>query len=272
MSLLTLLCLALVQGLTEFLPISSSGHLVLARELLGVKVAEPLVLDVALHAGTLLAVIAVYRRDLWSVASAIPGLWSAWRAKRPFDEDQRLLLALAVATLPALVVGLSAKDWIEAQASAARPVSFALLGSAAWLIFAGRRGGGERAELSWREAFLVGLAQAVALLPGCSRSGWTIGAGLLLGLRAERAARFSFLLSLPAVGGAVVLEGRHLLDGSASIGLGPFELFLGVAVSAVTGLLAWKGLLLVLRRGSLAWFGAYCALAGALGLLLAGRG
>lgn len=269
MTLLSLCLLALVQGLTEFLPISSSGHLVLARTLLGVEVPNALALDIALHAGTLVAVIAVYRRDVLGLLGATLRLPGAWRSGRALEPAERLLLAVGVATLPTAVIGLALKDWIAAHCESVLPVGVALLVSSLWLTLGGRRGGGERVEVSLRHALLIGLAQTVALFPGASRSGWTIAAGLLLGLRPELAARFSFLLSLPAVGGAVLLEGRKVLDGSAPVGLSTGALVLAVAIAAVSGLLAWRGLLLVLRRGSLAWFGAYCALAGIVALALA---
>jgi undecaprenyl-diphosphatase len=271
MTLLQLCFLAIVQGLTEFLPISSSGHLVLSRALLGIELENGLALDIALHAGTLIAVIAVYRRDVLALILAALRIPGAWRSGRPLSAEERLLAAVFVGTLPAAVVGLSMKDWIAENFETVGPVGLALLGSSLWLGYAGRRGGGATTEITLRMALLIGLAQCVALLPGASRSGWTIAAGLVLGLRAENAARFSFLLSLPTVGGAVLLEGRHVLDGSAPIGLSAGELCLGVVLAGLSGLLAWRGLLLVLRRGSLAWFGAYCACAGLLALFLAWR-
>ncbi|MBK9384511.1 MAG: undecaprenyl-diphosphate phosphatase [Planctomycetes bacterium] len=190
MTLLQLCFLAIVQGLTEFLPISSSGHLVLARALLGVQLENGLVLDIALHAGTLIAVLAIYRKDVIALILAafrLPGTW--WRG-RELSESERLLAAVFVGTLPAAVVGLSAKDWIAESFETVGPVGLALLGSSLWLGYSGRRGGGEREEVTLRMALLIGLAQCIALLPGASRSGWTIAAGLLLGLRAVSAARF----------------------------------------------------------------------------------
>jgi undecaprenyl-diphosphatase len=271
MTLLILCILAIVQGLTEFLPISSSGHLVLARALLGVELENGLALDIALHAGTLIAVIAVYRRDVAELLRASLRLPGAWIARRALEPGEHLLVAVFVGTLPAAVVGLSTKDWIAENFQTVGPVGVALLVSSVWLVFAGRRPSGTGTEITLRIALLIGLAQCIALLPGASRSGWTIAAGLVLGLRSEAAARFSFLLSLPAVGGAVLLEGRHVLDGTEPVGLSVPELLLGVAISAAFGLLAWRGLLLVLRRGSLAWFGVYCAAAGILALVLAWR-
>lgn len=269
MSLLSLCILAIVQGFTEFLPISSSGHLVIARALMGVKLEHPLALDIALHAGTLIAVLAIYWRDVLGMLRATLSLPAAWRAGRPLESGEELLCGVFVASIPTAIVGLTCKDWIAANCEALVPVGIALLASSIWLCYAGLRGGGESSKVTWRLALLVGLAQCVALLPGASRSGWTIAMALVLGLRAETAARFSFLLSLPAVGGAVLLEGRRVVDGSAPVGLSVAELAVGVALAAVSGLLAWRGLLLVLRRGSLAWFGAYCALAGVFALVLA---
>lgn len=252
-----LLVLALVQGLTEFLPVSSSGHLVLVQHALGLEHAS-LTVDVALHVGTLCAVLVVYRRDVAAVARdllrgrAAEALW------------------IALGTLPAVVVGLTAKDAIERAFEAPRVAALGLFVTA--LLLAGgeaaRRARAHEAPrpLGWRVALGVGLAQALAICPGISRSGSTIAAGLALGLAPAAAARFSFLLAIPAIAGAAVLQ----LPDARTEALPPAgTLALAVGVAGLVGWFALRLLLAFLGRGAFAWFALYCALLGT-GVLLFG--
>ena len=195
--------LAVLQGLTEFLPVSSSGHLVLAQAAMGID--DPaIVVDVALHVGTLFAVLVVYRRDLASLARGL------------FDGRWREPLLLVLGTLPAVVVGLGFRDQVEVAFESPRTAAYGLFATAA-MLFAGeafrrRRLGMEPGPLSWRIALGVGIAQALAICPGISRSGSTIACGLALGLAPAAAARFSFLLAIPAIGGAALLQLPAVLD------------------------------------------------------------
>jgi undecaprenyl-diphosphatase len=247
--------LAVLQGLTEFLPVSSSGHLVLAEDLLGVSEGG-LGLVVALHVGTLLSVLVVY-------ASAVRETLGDLARGRP---AQTLLLALA--SLPAAVVGLFFEDWIEERFGDPRGAAWGLLGTAALLaaseVLRRRR---ERARaparpLTAARALAVGVAQAVAILPGVSRSGSTISTAIALGVAPVESARFSFLMSLIAVGGAALLQAREL-GGEDGASPGVLLLAWGVALSALVGWLALKLLLAFLGRGAFGWFALYC---GALGL------
>jgi len=269
--------LAVVQALTEFLPISSSGHLVLARAWLGME-GGGLLQSVALHVGTLIAVVAVYLPELRALLRDTV-------AGRP-----RLLLLLVLGTLPAVAVGFGFREGFASLFEDPDAAAAGLLATAAILVW-GERGRRRRAaaqpaaaqpaaaqpagavperELRWRDALLVGTGQALAILPGVSRSGTTIATGLRLGLPPEQAARFSFLLSIPAVGGAALLEGVEALGGEAEGGggVGSGVLLLGVAVSAVVGWAALKLLLVLLRRGVFLVFAAWCAALGAAWLLL----
>jgi len=205
--------LALVQGITEFLPISSSAHLILVPVLTGWP-DQGLAFDVAVHAGSLAAVVAYFRHELWRMTVAGLGSLAGSRSA-----DARLAWAVVLGTVPVVVFGLLGKSYVEDALRsplviATTAIAFGLL--LWWADVAGRR---ERDEYSigWRDALLVGLAQAVALIPGTSRSGITITAGLMLGLTREAAARFSFLLSIPTLLASNVLIGRDLLTTSEPV-------------------------------------------------------
>ena len=258
--------LAVVQGLTEFLPVSSSGHLVLSQAALGFD--EPAIaIDVALHLGTLTAVLWIYRAALVRVVVEL------------FRGAPREALQLVVASVPAAVVGLTLKDSYEAAFHDPRMAGIGLLGTALLLSLGEwarrRRAAPEELPdsapdgeppLLWKHALLIGLAQGLAVWPGVSRSGSTIAMGLWCGLPAARAARFSFLLSIPAIGGASIL----LLPGAFSSGApgGTGALLAGVGIGAVVGGLALKLLLSFLGRGAFGYFALYCAVLGALALSL----
>lgn len=252
--------LAVVQGLTEFLPVSSDGHLVLVGSALGVSDGGLLV-PVMLHLGTLLAVLAVYRE---SVADVLRKLVTG---------QPRYALLVLLGSLPAGVIGLTFESWFEERFKEPRSAAWGLLGTACILLAAevvrSRRRQPPRSELGPLDALVIGAGQALAILPGVSRSGSTIGAGLALGIAPVEAARFSFLLSLVAVGGAVALESRKLIGAEDPSSPGVAVLALGVAISAVVGWFALRFLLKFLERGILRWFALYCALVGLAYLLLA---
>lgn len=247
----TVIVLAVVQGVAEFLPISSSGHLVIGEALFaaatGRKLTDPTELNIALHAGTLASIAAVYWRRIW----------------RLLGQDRRVVGLLFVATLPAVVVGLPVRLWwAEGVLENALLAGCMLPVTGLILIIASRRlpGAIEYQDLTYRQALAIGLFQAAALLPGISRSGTTIAAGLFVGLRREATATFSFLLALPVIGGACLLEVMQRLLKPPSVGASSsgWLLLLGAAVSAVVGVLALRWLLAWLQRGRLQWFAAWC--------------
>lgn len=207
------LILALLQGLTEFLPISSSAHLILPTLLLGWP-DQGLAFDVAVHVGTLLAVLGYFRRDLARLTRAG---WMGIKTRR-MNAALGEIACLALASVPALVAGLLLGDRAEALRTlpvlAATSIVFALL-----LAFADRRRAAPRAaaRVNWPTALFIGLAQAFALIPGASRSGVTISAALLAGLSRAQAARFSFLLSIPIIAGAAVLKARDWLSAGDAV-------------------------------------------------------
>lgn len=252
--------LGLVQGLTEFLPVSSSGHLVLGQHLLGLDEPEML-FDVAVHVGTLLAVAAYFWRDLWAM------LRGFWGRDEEAERGRRLIWLVFVGSVPTAIIGVLFRHDFEALFASVIAVGVALLITGC-LLMATHFAPPSRREI-WRfgagRALLVGLAQGLAITPGISRSGSTISVALLLGVDRRLAAHYSFLLSLPAILGALVL---HLKD------LGPGQelvwtpLLLGGAVAGITGLVALKLLIGVVQRGGLHWFAFYCWALGAMALIL----
>lgn len=258
--LLDVTLLAILQGLTEFLPISSSGHLVLAEHLLGLEEGG-LALVIALHVGSLISVLAVYHRD---VVATLRDLFGG----RP-----RMALLVLLASVPAGVVGILFDDWFEERFADSRSTAWELVATGVMLGVAEalrrRRGTAERpyVPLSAPGALLIGVAQAVAILPGVSRSGATISTSLALGQHPVEAARFSFLMVLVAIGGAALLELRKVGGAEEGLAAGvPLTLW-GIAVSAFVGWVALRLLLAFLGRGAFGWFGVYCVVLGGTWLL-----
>lgn len=247
MSLLEILILAVVQGLTEFLPVSSSGHLVVANAILESLGKEPtkdlIEVSIVLHLGTLAAVLAYYRREILRLLGA----------------DRRVIPLLIVGTIPAAVVGVGIKKGLPDPTADAILENVLLAGlmfpvTAALLWFASRRTPGETEyqQLTWKHAVAIGAAQAVAILPGISRSGSTIAGGLFAGLRREASSTFAFLLAIPAIAGAGALEGLEILDQGSSTPAS--MLAIGFAVSFAVGYAALALLIQFVKRGRLAVF------------------
>jgi undecaprenyl-diphosphatase len=266
MSLLQAIILGILQGATEFIPISSSGHLVLVPWLLGWE-PSGLTFDTVLHLGTLLAVVIYFRRDWWALAVA----WLRGLVHRDWsDPTARLAWLLVLGTIPAGIAGLLLQDFFESLFASPGWVSFFLLVTAALLAaseFLGRRFR-DLDNLRWLDALLIGLAQAAAIAPGISRSGATIAAGLGRGLDRPAAARFSFLLSTPIIFAAGVMQLVELAGESDPLGQGP-ALAAGFVAAALTGYVCIWGLLRYLQRGRLYPFAIYCAVAGTVMLIVA---
>jgi undecaprenyl-diphosphatase len=250
--------LGVVQGLTEFLPISSSGHLRLMAAVFGIDEPQTL-FDVCVHAGTLGAVIAVYRKEIWSIAKAL--LRPSWNSPR-----FRLAIYILVGTVPAGVIGILFGETLETHLASVSSVGVFLLINGT--ILQASRGlgkdGRDLDSLTFRDAVLIGLAQSFALFRGVSRSGTTITMALAIGVRRDTAAAFSFLLSIPAIGGAVVLKTSDALQ-STDITIIP--LVLGTLTSAASGYLALKYLVRLVRSGQLHHFGWYCWGIGAIAII-----
>jgi len=259
MSLLDAFLLGLIQGITEFLPISSSGHLVMGQALLDIQIPG-VSFEVAVHVATLLSVLLVFRRR---VAGLVVG------AVRRDPEAWRYLGLLALATLPAVVVGLGARVALEAlfEVPLVSALGLLITGSFLWTS-RGAMARNPKGRPGLRAAILMGFAQAFAIIPGISRSGATVVVGLWLGVEAEEAAAFSFLMAIPAILGAATLELPELAAGGpGGIGLATGPLILGSVVAAVAGVLAIWTFLAMLKRKSFHRFGPYCWGAGGLFLL-----
>ena len=245
------LILGIIQGLTEFFPVSSSGHLVLAEHVLGWDHAESrLPFSIAVHFGSLVAVLMFVREELVSMLRT----------------DRRLMAVLAVASVPivAVVAFTPMREWLEVV-SVPAVVGVLLLAMAVLLMWI-RRQSGEREErdIPMLHAFLIGCVQVIAILPGVSRSGVTLAAGIRTGLRPSQALRFAFLLAVPAIGGAFV---HQLVNGGfAQQEIGVMPLVVGALASFVVSVFAMRVMVRVVKDRNLGWFAGYCAIVGTLAL------
>ena len=245
--------LGIVQGLTEFLPVSSSGHLQLASALLGTNLnpESDLTFSLTLHAATVLSTIVVLYREIWRL---LCGLFS-----RTYNEEQAYVIKIIVSMIPIAIVGFFFMDVIEAAFSSILVVGIMLLVTSLLLTFAYYAKPRTKENISYRDAFIMGVAQAFAALPGLSRSGTTIATGLLLGNRRESVAQFSFLMVLPPIIGNAILDAAK---GEFGGGVETIPMLAGFAAAFVTGCLACKFMIEIVKRGKLIWFAAYCAVVG----------
>lgn len=244
--------LAIVQGLSEFLPISSSGHLILIPHFLGWS-DQGLAFDVAVHIGTLLALLVYFRRQLGTMAVA----WFDSVLRREHTRDSRLAWQILVATVPVGLVGLLFDDLIEANLRSPLFVAGTLTVFGILMYLADRLGRGTKDEfsLTWPQAFAIGCAQALALMPGTSRSGITMTAGRALGLSRSGAARFSFLLAIPGIGAAGAYEGLKLVTSSEPVAWQPMAV--GVVFAALSGIACIHFLIRFIERIGLLPFTVY---------------
>jgi len=243
--------LGMLQGVTEFLPVSSSGHLVIAQQWMGINSPSLMLYDVFFHAGTLLAVLVYFRKDIWQLTRYI---------YQP--DNRRLATWIILGTVPTALIGFLAKDWIEGLFSSSRAAAIGLLITAALLILSTRLR--FKSPPMWLTALLIGTIQGVAIVPGISRSGSTIALALILSLGYAFAFRFSFLLSIPAVGGAFLLELMHMETAPDSW----LTVAIGVLMAALFGLAALWLLEKVMKRNRLHWFAIYCTVLALLVLVL----
>jgi len=258
--------LGVVQGLTEFLPVSSSGHLVLFRQVFGIQ-DPPLLFDTMVHVGTLVGVFAVLWKDILALLKKIV---------------QPLTLYLIIGTIPAVVAALAFRDWLEMAFKTGNSVGFAFLGTSALLATAellskraAKQGLREPGKMNWLDALVIGLCQAVAVIPGISRSGATLSGALSRGLDRSSAARFSFMLSIPIILGAALFQFMELLRGgdelaaveAAGAGIGPLPIAVGTVVAAVVGFFAVRLMLEIVKKRSLWGFAVYTGILGILVLV-----
>lgn len=261
MSIIQAAILGLVQGLAEFLPISSSGHLILSRAVMGISdetaaTGAFMMLDVLLHAGTLLAVLVVFWKDWWNIL------------KNPFKS--KTLLMLIIASIPAFIVAVFFDDFVE-QFFTGWFLGVSFLVTAVFLLIAeavsARLKKGSD-DVKPKNAIIMGIMQAIALLPGVSRSGSTLTGGLLSGLDRKAAAKFAFMMSAPAIVGSLLFEGLDALELGYFAQLELVPTIVGMVVAAISGYLAIRFMLRLIQRASLNWFALYVAILGLMILVL----
>ncbi len=261
MDLITGILLGVIQGATEFLPVSSSGHLVLAEKLLGNKASSGLVFEVMVHFATMISVLIYFRKKIIAIFLDILPPYTPEKAP-----SLKFAGIIAAATIPAAVLGLAFEDYIEQAFGSGKITSVMLLVTALILLSTRLFKRGNR-TVNLKSGFIIGLAQSAALMPGISRSGSTISMGLFLKVAPSEAAEISFLLSLPAVLGACILKSFDLA--SSPIGLPEFGVYLvGAFTAFVVGYISIVWLMRLIKKGQFFYFGLYCLIIGLLGITL----
>lgn len=278
--------LGLLQGLTEFLPVSSSGHLQIGKELLGIDTSGDLVFEVVVHAATVLSTIVVFRKQIWELLKSLfmkDGLFRSIAHPSKFNDGTDYVLKILLSMIPVFIVGMFFKDTVEGLfGSSIYVVAGALLVTAALLLLSDNAGKifgcccrrrkcaeadavsdkGRRNGISYWQAFVVGLGQAIAVIPGLSRSGTTIATGLLCGVKRDVVAQFSFLMVLIPILGEAFLE---IVGGDmASSTVGALPLVLGFISAFVAGLFACRVMIALVKKTKLGWFALYCAVVAVL--------
>ena len=258
MSWLEALILGIIQGLTEFLPVSSSGHLTIGQTLLGIQFAEGdmLLFDILVHAATVLSTLVV----LWSqVEELIKGTFTTPK----WNKEKEYVAKICVSMIPVFIVGMFFKDYVEhIFGSGLLVVGICLLITAGLLAFAQYAKPRQKEEISWWDSFIIGIAQACAVLPGLSRSGSTIATGILLGNKKEEVARFSFLMVLVPILGEAFLSMLDILQGEVVSSLSPITMIVGFLAAFLTGCFACKFMIDIVKRQKLIYFSIYCTCVG----------
>lgn len=272
--------LGILQGLTEFLPVSSSGHLEIGKALLGVETTDDLLFTTMVHSATVLSTIVVFRNQIWNLLKGFFTGLKDWRIVKDekgvrslqCNDETDYLLKICVSMIPILVVGLFFKDYVEGLFGSIMVVGCALVMTAVLLFFSdmaskpGRKSAvvpenTYRNGLSYWQAFVVGLGQSLAVVPGLSRSGTTISTGLICGVRREVIAQFSFLMVLVPILGETFLQVVGGEFGASSVGVLP--LILGFVSAFASGLFACKVMIALVKKAKLSWFALYCLVAAA---------
>uniref|UniRef100_UPI003FEE0FA2 undecaprenyl-diphosphate phosphatase n=1 Tax=Prevotella sp. TaxID=59823 RepID=UPI003FEE0FA2 len=257
MDWLQALVLGLLQGLTEYLPVSSSGHLTIGSYLFGLNGEDNLAFTVVVHVATVLSTLVVLWKEIdW----ILKGLF-----KFRMNDETKYFINILISMIPVGIVGVFFKEQVEEVfGSGLLIVGCMLLVTAALLVFSYYARPRQRENISPLHAFIIGLAQAVAVLPGLSRSGSTIATGLLLGNKKEKLAQFSFLMVIPPILGEALLDVVKGLKGEEAFGgIDALPLIVGFVAAFVSGCVACKWMINIVKKGKLVWFGVYCAIAGA---------
>lgn len=255
------LLLGIIQGLTEFLPVSSSGHLEIGQALFGTSGEDNLLFAVTVHAATVLSTITI----LWAeIVALIKGCFT-----KSWNSEKEYIAKIALSMIPIFIVGVFFKEQVESLfGNSLLLVGCCLIVTSFLLAFAFYAKPRQRENISYRDAFIIGLAQACAVLPGLSRSGSTIATGLLLGNKKESIAQFSFLMVLAPILGDALLEIIHILQGEVNVTIPTTSLIIGFVAAYISGCLACKFMIRIVQRGKLIYFAAYCLIAGGLAILL----
>lgn len=261
MDWLQALVLGIVQGLTEYLPVSSSGHLAIGSYLFGIEGEENLAFTVLVHVATVCSTLVVLWKEIdW----ILKGLF-----KFEMNAETKYFLNIVVSMIPIGIVGVFFKDAVEEVfGSGLLIVGCMLLLTATLLIFSYFAKPRQREHISMKDAFIIGLAQACAVMPGLSRSGSTIATGLMLGNKKESLAQFSFLMVIPPILGEALLDVLKMMKGDDSFGdISALPLVVGFVAAFVSGCVACKWMINIVKKGKLVWFGVYCAIAGAVTII-----
>ena len=270
MDWLQALLMGVFQGLTEYLPVSSSGHLAIAGELLGVEDPEKIVMfTVAVHVATVMSTLVILRKEIWQLLKGLfhrPGSQTpSPYGIRSLNEEQNYVLNILVSMIPVGVVGMCFKDVVEEQFNSLTVVGVCLLVTALLLAFSYFSRPRQKENLSVWDALIIGVAQAIAVLPGLSRSGSTIGTGLILGNKKESLAQFSFLMVIPPILGEALLDCVKIVKmgvEEAMAGISATSLVVGFVAAFAVGCVACKWMIDLVRRGKMIWFAVYCAVVG----------
>ncbi|MBR4296892.1 MAG: undecaprenyl-diphosphate phosphatase [Bacteroidaceae bacterium] len=261
------LILGIVQGLTEYLPVSSSGHLAIGSELLGIEAEQSMMFTVAVHVATVLSTLVILGHEIWKILSG--ALHSPIGGK--LNDDHKYVLNIVVSMIPIGIVGVFFKDKVEAIfGSGLTIVGACLLLTAILLSYSYFAKPRLKEKISLRDAFIIGLAQALAVLPGLSRSGSTIATGLILGNKKENMAQFSFLMVIPPILGEALLDCiKAYKEGMAAAfgGCDATALIIGFIAAFISGCVACKWMINIVRRGKLIYFAIYCLIVGAITLV-----
>ena len=265
------LLLGLLQGLTEYLPISSSGHLAIASSLFGIEGEQNLAFTVIVHVATVLStVVILWKEIVWILRDLFTR--QSWKSYSGLNEGTRYAINIIISMIPVGIVGIFFKDTIEdVFGSGTTVVGCCLLVTAALLTFSYYAKPRQKEQISGVHAFVIGIAQAIAVLPGLSRSGSTIATGLLLGDKKEKLAQFSFLMVIPPILGEALLDMKDLIESAGADAdgteTGTGVLVIGFLAAFLSGCAACKWMISIVRKGKLIWFGVYCAVAGLMTLL-----
>lgn len=265
MNTIQALLMGLLQGLTEYLPVSSSGHLTIASELFGIDGESNMLFTILVHVATVLSTLVVLGGEIWGIIKGMFGpINKGAVGLNKLNADQRYVLNIVVSMIPIGIVGVFFKDKVEEIfGSGLLIVGICLLITAALLTFSYLARPRERENISLGHAFIIGIAQALAVLPGLSRSGTTIATGLMLGNKKDKMAQFSFLMVIPPILGEALLDAMKLFKGeSLGAEIGTMPLVVGFIAAFISGCVACKWMIGIVKKGKLIYFAYYCAIVG----------